>query len=356
MTKLLMKRGTSTPDTNDLDVGEIGLDTSAGKMYFRADNNNIVDVTATGSGGGTDLADNETIKLGTGDDFQLWYSGTAGYVRLNEVDKDLFVQVNDGGTTIPAIQVDASAAGKLILYNGAYSQSGSFVSLTGEIKGKYAVFEGGAPQAQAYPLRVKQTVSSAGSIIAGFQGNSGSSQELRVGNYYNSFQLHHASSYSGIYFSSAGYIAPTANAMGYLGDGTVDLGANSYAFGDCHLQDNLYTQEEETGGFTSPKPAYSCRAWATIQTTGTTTLLKGKGISSISDVGEGKTQLNFTNTMPDTNYCVTANSIIADNDNNDTTSVSTRKDSYTTTSIQVQVEDVDGHICDVPKLHVVVHR
>jgi hypothetical protein len=351
-----MKRGTSTPDTNDLDVGEIGLDTSAGKMYFRADNNNIVDVTATGSGGGTDLADNESIKLGTGDDFELWYSGTAGYLQLNESNKDLYVKVNDGGVTRNAIQIDASESGKMLLSNGAYTQAGNFITQYGEVKGKFAVFEGGANQSQAYPLRVKQTVTSSGSVIAGFQGNSGSSQELRIRNYYNSFQLHHASSYSGIYFSSAGYIAPTANAMGYLGDGTVDLGANSYAFGDCHLQDNLYTQEEETGGFTSPKPAYSCRAWATIQTTGTTTLLKGKGISSISDIGVGKTQLNFTSTMPDTNYCVTANSHIADDDNNDTTSVSTRKDSYTTSSIQVQVECVDDGIKDVPKLHVVIHR
>lgn len=355
MTKLLMKRGTSTPDTGDLDVGEIGLDTSAGKMYFRADNNAIVDVTS--SGGGTDLADNEKIKLGTGDDFEMYYSGTAGYLKLNESNKDLFVQVNDGGATRNAIQVDASEAGKLIVNNGLYTAGGNLVSQYGEVKGKFAVFEGGANQSQAYPLRVKQTVNTSGSVIAGFQGSSGSSQEFRIRNYYGNFQIFNASSsYTGLNFSSSGYIAPTANAQGYIGDGTVDLGANSYAFGDCHLQDYLHVQEEEQTGFTSPQPAFSCRAWATINTESTTSLIKGKGISSVSDLGVGRTRVNFTNNMPDTNYCVTATATVADEQINDTTSVSTSKNGYATTYIDVQTEEIGGGVDDVPKLHVVIHR
>jgi hypothetical protein len=46
-----------------------------------------------------------------------------------------------------------------------------------------------------------------------------------------------------------------------------------------------------------------CRAWVNFKGTGTVVIRAGFNVSSITDNGTGDYTVNFTNAMPDANYC-----------------------------------------------------
>jgi hypothetical protein len=54
------------------------------------------------------------------------------------------------------------------------------------------------------------------------------------------------------------------------------------------------------GGFAT---AYGCRAWVNFNGTGTVAIRANGNVSSITDNGTGDYTINFTNAMPDANYC-----------------------------------------------------
>lgn len=201
------------------------------------------------------------------------------------------------------------------------------------------------------PLRVERTggtgatlatISTTGTYAAGFTFR----------NYYSGTIMHNQY-YTGFYMGS-GYIAPSANAQGYLGDGTVNLGSSSFGWGSLYLTGYVYTQESTNNS--APRVAYSCRAWGVVNQTGTQAILKDQGFSTITDLGTGKTRLNFTATMPDANYAVTANTQLDDlaGDSNDTSAVGIMN--KTNTYVELANEDMDGGFTDSPNLSVVIHR
>jgi hypothetical protein len=51
-------------------------------------------------------------------------------------------------------------------------------------------------------------------------------------------------------------------------------------------------------------PMYACRAWVNFSGTGTVTIRASGNASSIADNNEGDYTVNFTNSMPDAEYCV----------------------------------------------------
>jgi hypothetical protein len=57
-------------------------------------------------------------------------------------------------------------------------------------------------------------------------------------------------------------------------------------------------------------PAFWCRAWVNFNGTGTVAIRASGNVSSITDNGTGSYTVNFTTTMPDTNYCTVATSNI----------------------------------------------
>jgi hypothetical protein len=57
-------------------------------------------------------------------------------------------------------------------------------------------------------------------------------------------------------------------------------------------------------GYGSAGTAYGCRAWVNFNGTGTVAIRGSGNVSSITDSGLGTFLVNFTNNMPDTNYCV----------------------------------------------------
>jgi hypothetical protein len=57
-------------------------------------------------------------------------------------------------------------------------------------------------------------------------------------------------------------------------------------------------------GFGSVTTVYGCRAWVKLNQTGTQSINGSGGVSSITDLGLGHTQVNFATTMPDINYAM----------------------------------------------------
>ncbi len=49
-------------------------------------------------------------------------------------------------------------------------------------------------------------------------------------------------------------------------------------------------------------PSYACRAWVNFNGTGTVAIRASGNVSSITDLGVGQYQVNFTTSMPDANY------------------------------------------------------
>lgn len=59
-------------------------------------------------------------------------------------------------------------------------------------------------------------------------------------------------------------------------------------------------------GYGSNATAYGCRAWVNFNGTGTPAIRASGNVSSITDLGAGSFQVNFTNTLSDANYSVVA--------------------------------------------------
>ncbi len=51
-------------------------------------------------------------------------------------------------------------------------------------------------------------------------------------------------------------------------------------------------------------PVYACRAWVNFNGQGTVAIRASGNVSSITDLGTGRYQVNFTTAMPDGNYAV----------------------------------------------------
>jgi len=58
-------------------------------------------------------------------------------------------------------------------------------------------------------------------------------------------------------------------------------------------------------GYGSASTAYGVRAWCKWNMSGTQAILGSGGVSSITDQGTGRTDINFLETMPDINYAAT---------------------------------------------------
>ena len=96
---------------------------------------------------------------------------------------------------------------------------------------------------------------------------------------------------TGIYF-------PAADTIGFVCGGTEDFRVD----GTGQLWN---TVESEVGtDYTTLYKGYLCRAWVFFTVpSGTPTISASGNISSITDNGVGDYIFNFTNSMPDTNYC-----------------------------------------------------
>ena len=83
-------------------------------------------------------------------------------------------------------------------------------------------------------------------------------------------------------------------------DSTADMSsAGGVVVTDANIKTNLNA--------TGTAPIYACRAFAAIDNgagTGTPVLLESGNVSSITDIGSGQVDINFTTAMPTANFAV----------------------------------------------------
>jgi hypothetical protein len=60
-------------------------------------------------------------------------------------------------------------------------------------------------------------------------------------------------------------------------------------------------------GYGSVATAYGCRAWVRFNGTGTVSILGSGNVSSITDNGTGQYTVNYSTSLPDTNYSIVTN-------------------------------------------------
>lgn len=96
--------------------------------------------------------------------------------------------------------------------------------------------------------------------------------------------------------------------FGTSGAGVAQFGSTNA--GVRFLSNNLEVGRFDTSnnfqfnsGYGSVATAFGCRAWVNFNGTGTIAIRASGNITSITDQGVGDYRLNFTNAMPDLNYC-----------------------------------------------------
>jgi hypothetical protein len=79
---------------------------------------------------------------------------------------------------------------------------------------------------------------------------------------------------------------------------TIDFAEGGTATGQFDSSGNF----KFNSGYGSVATAYGCRAWCSLNGTGTIAIRGSGNISSVTDLGTGNYQYNFANAMPDANY------------------------------------------------------
>ena len=81
---------------------------------------------------------------------------------------------------------------------------------------------------------------------------------------------------------------------------TIDFTEGGTACGQFDSSGNF----KFNSGYGSVATAYGCRAWVNFNGTGTVAIRASGNVTSITDNGTGLYTINFTNAMPDANYCM----------------------------------------------------
>jgi hypothetical protein len=153
--------------------------------------------------------------------------------------------------------------------------------------------------------------------------------------------------------TSSGFIQ-TADTSGVL---TLQSnGTNALSVSSSNLQFN--------SGYGSVATAYGCRAWVnfdgTTNTAGFCTIRGSGGVTSVADNGTGNYTINFTNSMPDTEYSILG---FARSDGTSTASSysisSNSTGAKTTSQIQIYARFVNpttsGNV-DSPEVNIAIFR
>jgi hypothetical protein len=74
------------------------------------------------------------------------------------------------------------------------------------------------------------------------------------------------------------------------------------------LTDGVSGDFKMNSGYGSIATAYGCRAWVNFDGTGTPAIRESGNVTSITDDGTGRYEINFTTAMPDVNYCIVGSS------------------------------------------------
>jgi hypothetical protein len=137
-------------------------------------------------------------------------------------------------------------------------------------------------------------------------------------------------------------------------------GSGTYLPLSFYTNDTLVGQFTTAGnlsfnsGYGSVAVAYGCRAWVKFTGTGTVAINGSGNVSSITDTGTGTYTVNFTTSMPDTNYSVA--SIADDNGGNNPFIITVRSSGYATSNVQIGVWVSNQGRGDPPQVNVAIFR
>jgi hypothetical protein len=164
------------------------------------------------------------------------------------------------------------------------------------------------------------------------------------------------------------FIDSSASRIGYIGYASTlnsDLDINVTQNANIDFLTNNTRQMSLTSagllqfnsGYGSVATAYGCRAWVNFNGTGTVAIRASGNVSSLTDNGTGDYTVNFTNAMPDVNYCSLATG---------TGQVSVSIDGYANIrdpasnklagSVRVQQVTGSGAPYDTPNMNVAIFR
>ena len=105
--QLLHKRGPRAPDATEIDVGEVAINTAAGKLYVKTDGGDVISVSG-GEGGGSAVTISETAPpdASAGDE---WFCSKEGEEALYIFDGEVWFGIPVGGDVIAAKKYELAA-------------------------------------------------------------------------------------------------------------------------------------------------------------------------------------------------------------------------------------------------------
>jgi hypothetical protein len=103
---------------------------------------------------------------------------------------------------------------------------------------------------------------------------------------------------------------------------------------------------------TGTAPVYACRAWVNFNGTGTVAIRAGGNVSSITDLGVGIYQVNFTTQMSDSNYVVN----VTGRHLSDFVVIMYQYFTNTTSQVTIRAVDITGNGVDPQVVNVTIFR
>ncbi len=109
-------------------------------------------------------------------------------------------------------------------------------------------------------------------------------------------------------------------------------------------------------GYGSVATAYGCRAWINFNGTGTPAIRGSGNFSSITDNGTGDYTLNFTTSLPDTNYCPVVGGDFSQGATRDNGMYLPTNFTFATSSLRISVTNYAGAYTDIDTVMVSIFR
>jgi hypothetical protein len=103
-------------------------------------------------------------------------------------------------------------------------------------------------------------------------------------------------------------------------------------------------------------PAFDCRAWINFNGTGTPAIRGSGNFSSITDNGTGDYTLNFTTSLPDTNYCPVVGGDFSQGATRDNGMYLPTNFTFATSSLRISVTNYAGAYTDIDTVLVSIFR
>jgi hypothetical protein len=109
-------------------------------------------------------------------------------------------------------------------------------------------------------------------------------------------------------------------------------------------------------GYGSVGIAYACRAWVNFNGSGTVAIRAAGNVSSITDLGTGRFQLNFTAAMPDANFAIAGTTRTSSANFNGYVSWEATASVADTTFVKIATTNTAGSYIDGDYISVIVSR